>query len=118
MGDMPHLSQKSEIFDSSSREEPLREGQDPPLHCDLLLGTDCHGRKRPRNDMDFRDFSTCGLFFIFGVDIVYLQMYTCIKSFKGVTKMQAFRMYDLNNLSVNRMPWHHNGLTPAYPFLG
>ena len=28
---VPHLSQKSEIFDSSSREEPLREGQDPPL---------------------------------------------------------------------------------------
>ena len=34
---------------AQSQEEPfwevlLREGQDPPLHCDLLLGTDCHGQ--------------------------------------------------------------------------
>ena len=30
--------------------------------------------------------------------------------------MQTFRMYDLNNLSVVRMPWHTDGLTSAYPF--
>ena len=53
---VPHLRQKSEIFDSSSQEEPLREGQDPPLRgwtraVGYLVGIATAVCALPRNDV-------------------------------------------------------------------